>query len=72
MISFIQVACGRLFECSGANQHSGMIPAQITSKLGKAPHLFYQAGMELREKKLKEVEGHSAMNPEGRGSTTDF
>lgn len=33
------------------------IPPEITAKLAKAPYLYYEAGMELREKKLKDSEG---------------
>lgn len=47
------MACGRLFEYSEANQTKNTIPAEITGKLGRAPHLYYEAAMELREIKQK-------------------
>ena len=50
-----QVACGRLFEYSEVNKQ-GSIPSEITAKLGKAPYLFYEAGMQLREQRLKKEE----------------
>jgi hypothetical protein len=66
------VACGRLFEYNETNScNGGTIPSEITGKLGKAPYLFYEAGMELREKKIKAVEGDSLMKLEVNGST-DF
>lgn len=40
-----QVACGRLFEYSEVNKQGGQIPSEITAKLGKAPYLYYEAGM---------------------------
>jgi DNA primase large subunit len=63
-----QVACGRLFEYSQANEAMGSIPTEITAKLGIAPHLFYEAAMELRDKKDKEKEGHNAILPEKKGT----
>lgn len=51
-----QVACGRLFEYSEVNKQGGQIPSEITAKLGKAPYLYYEAGMQLRESKLKKEE----------------
>jgi DNA primase large subunit len=63
-----QVACGRLFEYSELNSSNGTISSEITAKLGIAPHLFYEAGMELKDRREKEKDGASAMKPEDKES----
>lgn len=47
----MKVACGRLFE--GVVKADGVtaIPAEITNLLGKSPHEYFQAGMEMMSKK---------------------
>ena len=40
------MACGRLFE--GVMKSEGMtLPAEVTNLLGKSPHEYFQAGMEM-------------------------
>ncbi len=44
---FIEVACGRLFEGVAKSQGKTHIPPEITNLLGKSPHEWFQAGMQL-------------------------
>lgn len=45
----MQVACGRLFE--GVMKGEGKaIPAEVSNKLGRSPHEYFQAGMQMYKK----------------------
>lgn len=41
------MACGRLFEGVLKSEGATMIPAEVTNLLGKSPHEYFQAGMEM-------------------------
>lgn len=41
------MACGRLFEGVAKAEGTVIIPPEITNMLGRSPHEYFQAGMDL-------------------------
>lgn len=41
------MACGRLFEGTARSEGITSIPSEITDMLGKSPHEYFLAGMDL-------------------------